>query len=106
MDPDTRFAPEVDELLYRACQETLRNVRNTPRRAPSSSRSGAKAVERCWRCATTAGIAPEVAAQAREGGHMGLQILADLVDDAGGELTVAPGDGGLGTVVRVEVPTG
>jgi signal transduction histidine kinase len=52
------------------------------------------------------GIAPEVAAQAREGGHMGLQILADLVRDAGGELTVAPAEGAAGTVVRVEVGTG
>jgi C4-dicarboxylate-specific signal transduction histidine kinase len=35
---------------------------------------------------------------------MGLQILRDLVRDAGGRLIVAPRDGG-GTVMRVEVTT-
>jgi hypothetical protein len=34
---------------------------------------------------------------------MGLEILGDLVRDAGGELTVEPRNGGAGTVVRVEV---
>ena len=52
------------------------------------------------------GLAPEVCARAREGGHMGLEILGDLVRDAGGQLTVRAGNGGGGTVVRVEVPTG
>jgi hypothetical protein len=37
---------------------------------------------------------------------MGLEILGDLVRDAGGELTVGPGEGALGTVVRVEVTIG
>ncbi len=52
------------------------------------------------------GIAPEVGGRAREGGHMGLEILGDLVRDAGGQLTVLAGNGGAGTVVRMEVPTG
>ena len=37
-------------------------------------------------------------------GHLGLQIVDDLVRDAGGTLSVTPGAQG-GTVVRVEVPT-
>jgi signal transduction histidine kinase len=107
MDSDTRFASDVEELLYRACQETLRNVRE---------HADAKTVHVAVRRASDRavlevrddgrGIAPEVVAQAREGGHLGLQILADLVSDAGGKLVVAPGEGGLGTVVHVEVPTG
>jgi C4-dicarboxylate-specific signal transduction histidine kinase len=36
---------------------------------------------------------------------MGLDILQDVVGDAGGRMTVRPGQDGRGTVVRVEVPT-
>ena len=106
VDPAARFAPEIHELLYRACQEALRNVeehaaagtvhvavRQEPDRAVLEVRDDGR------------GIAPEVEAQAREGGHMGLDILGDVVRDAGGKLTVGPGNTGAGTVVRVEVPT-
>jgi len=106
VDPGARFTPEVDELLYRACQEALRNVEEH-----ATARTVLVAVRRQRDRALLEvrddgrGIAPEVAATARAGGHMGLQILGDLVRDAGGELSVGPGDGGVGTVVRVEVPT-
>jgi signal transduction histidine kinase len=107
IEPDTRFAAHVDELLYRACQEALRNVKE-------HAEAGAVHVsvrrERDMAVLEVRddghGIAPEVAARARIGGHMGLQILADLVRDAGGELLVSPGEGGLGTVVHVEVASG
>jgi two-component system NarL family sensor kinase len=107
IDPDARFAPEVDELLYRACQEALRNVgehaaAGTARVAVRRERDRAVLEVRD----DGHGIAPEVAGRARAGGHMGLEILGDLVRDAGGSLAVASGAGGLGTVVRVEVPTG
>jgi signal transduction histidine kinase len=105
--PTASFSPGVEELLYRACQEALRNVeehadagavhvvvRSEPGRAVLEVRDDGR------------GVAPEVAAQARAGGHMGLEILGDLVRDAGGELRVAAGDGGAGTVVSVEVATG
>jgi nitrate/nitrite-specific signal transduction histidine kinase len=48
------------------------------------------------------GIVPEELERARDEGHVGLEILHDLVRDAGGVLTTRPGDGG-GTIVRVEV---
>jgi signal transduction histidine kinase len=107
VDPGARFSPEVDELLYRACQETLRNVEEHAEAGTvhvSVRRERDRAVLDVRDDGH--GIAPEVAAQAREGGHMGLQILADLVRDAGGELTVAPAGGAAGTVVRVVVGTG
>ena len=107
VDLAARFSPEVDELLYRACQESLRNVEQ---HAEAGSVQIAVRRERDRAMLEVRddgrGIAPEVAAQAREGGHMGMEILADLVRDAGGELTITPGDGGVGTVVRVEVATG
>jgi hypothetical protein len=36
---------------------------------------------------------------------MGLEILENVIGDAGGRLSVAPGDDGRGTVLRAEVPT-
>lgn len=106
VDPAARFTPEVDELLYRACQEALRNVeehadagtvrvtvRRDPERAVLEVRDDGR------------GIGPDAAERPSDGGHVGLAILADLVGDAGGALTIAPGEDGVGTVVRVEVPT-
>ena len=104
IDPATAFGPDVDALLYRACQEAVRNV---------EEHAGARSVRVSVRSeGTTAtlevaddggGIEPERAERAKQEGHMGLSILGDLVADGGGELTVRPGEPG-GTVVRVEVP--
>ena len=107
VDTAARFEPEVDELLYRACQEALRNVEEHAAAGTvhvSVRRERDRAVLEVRDDGR--GIAPDVEAQAREGGHMGLEILGDLVRDAGGELKVDPGEGGAGTVVRVEVATG
>ncbi len=107
IDPDTSFPPEVDELLYRACQESLRNVEE---HAAATTvrvvvrREGDDAVLEVRDDGR--GIAPEDIAQARDEGHMGMEILTDLVHDAGGELTVGPGEDGVGTVVRLEVAAG
>lgn len=107
VDPAARFAPEIEELLYRACQEALRNVEEHAAAGTvhvSVRDEGGRAVLEARDDGR--GLAPEVCARAREGGHMGLEILGDLVRDAGGQLTVRAGNGGGGTVVRVEVPTG
>ncbi len=107
VDPGARFAPEVDELLYRACQEALRNVEE---HAAATTvhvvvrRDGDHAVLEVRDDGR--GIMFDDVAQARAEGHMGMEILTDLVRDAGGELTIGPGEEGVGTVVRVEVLTG
>lgn len=104
IDPDATFGYEVDALLYRACQETVRNVEEHAgaHRVQVSVRSeGATAVLEIADDGT--GIEPGRADRAREEGHMGLSILEDLVADGGGTLTVRRGDP-TGTVVRVEVP--
>ncbi|MGZ8583261.1 MAG: sensor histidine kinase [Actinomycetota bacterium] len=104
IDPDATFGYEVDALLYRACQESVRNVEEHAgaRRVQVSVRSeGATAVLEIADDGT--GIEPGRADRAREEGHMGLSILEDLVADGGGTLTVRRGDP-TGTVVRVEVP--
>jgi signal transduction histidine kinase len=105
VDPPTGFAPEVDALLYRACQEALRNVNEHARAARVGvmvSRQGDRAVLEV--ADDGSGIRADEVSKAREEGHVGLQILEDLVRDAGGSLRLRTRDGG-GTVMRVEVPT-
>jgi signal transduction histidine kinase len=95
------YGPVANQLLYRVCQESLRNV---------EKHAGASHVlVRVRRVGSTAtlevtddgrGIDAESAAE----DHLGLRIVEDLVSDAGGTLRVEVPPGG-GTVVRVEVPT-
>ena len=97
------FGPMVDQLLFRACQESLRNV---------EKHAGASHVSvrvRRERSAAVLEVADDGRGIGESGvtpaeGHVGLQIVSDLVRDAGGTLTVSSELEG-GTVVRVEVPT-
>ena len=95
------FGSVVDQLLYRVCQEALRNVEKHAGASHvfvSVGRDDGAAV------LTVTDDGRGIPAEAAGEGHMGLQIVDDLVRDAGGTLVVAPGPSG-GTVVRVEVPT-
>ena len=95
------YGSVVDQLLYRVCQEALRNVEKhagASRVFVSVGRDDGSAV------LTVTDDGRGIPAEAAGEGHMGLQIVDDLVRDAGGTLVVAPGPSG-GTVVRVEVPT-
>lgn len=98
------FTGEVDELLYRACQEALRNVEA---HAGASSvsvavrREGARAVLEVTDDGR--GLGSSEANDGPGAGHFGLQILRDMVLDAGGELALGERTGG-GAVVHVEVP--
>jgi len=95
------YGSVVDQLLYRVCQEALRNVEKHAGASQvfvSVGRDDGSAV------LTVTDDGRGIPAEAAGEGHMGLQIVYDLVRDAGGTLAVAPGPSG-GTVVRVEVPT-
>ena len=95
------YGSVVDQLLYRVCQEALRNVEKhagASHVVVSVGRDDGSAV------LTVTDDGRGIPAEAAGEGHMGLQIVDDLVRDAGGTLVVAPGPSG-GTVVRVEVPT-
>ena len=104
IDADASFGPEVDALLYRACQEAVRNVQEH-----AGARSVRVTVRRAGDDAVLevaddgSGPDPARVAAARQEGHVGLEILGDLVADGGGRLSVGPGPE-RGTVVRVEVP--
>ena len=95
------YGSVVDQLLYRVCQEALRNVEKHAGASQvfvSVGRDDGSAV------LTVTDDGRGIPAEAAGEGHMGLQIVDDLLRDAGGTLAVAPGPSG-GTVVRVEVPT-
>jgi two-component system NarL family sensor kinase len=104
MDDPVGYGPAVDRLLFRACQEGLRNVE-----AHADARSVEVVVRREGdRAILTVrddgrGIVDGDAARARQDGHMGLGLLRALVEDAGGDLRLDDVDGG-GMTLRVEVP--
>jgi signal transduction histidine kinase len=96
------LGPVADQLLFRACQESLRNVEKHAAASHVSVRvrrersAAVLEVEDDGR-----GIGDQDGAPAE--GHVGLQIVRDLVRDAGGTVAVSSPPQG-GTVVRVEVP--
>jgi len=95
------YGQVVDQLLYRVCQEALRNVEKhagASHVAVHVGRSGSTAVLEV----TDDGRG--LPSEAPKEGHLGLQIVDDLVRDAGGTLWTSAAPTG-GTVVRVEVPT-
>jgi two-component system NarL family sensor kinase len=98
------YGPSVDELVFRACQEALRNVEEHADAAHVTvrvRREGALAVLEVQDDGR--GIGEAGASPAKDGGHVGLQILGDVVRDGGGTLSVGPADG-RGTLLRLEVP--
>ena len=106
VDDPAGFGFEVDELLYRACREGLRNVERHAQAGSvtvSVRREGSIAVLEVRDDGI--GIGPAETSGPDDGGdgHFGLRIVGDLVADAGGRLTVVPASG-RGTVLRVEVP--
>ncbi|MGZ8584805.1 MAG: sensor histidine kinase [Actinomycetota bacterium] len=102
--PAAGFDPETDDLLYRACQEALRNVERHARASSvvvSVRREGELAVLEV--ADDGRGLDPATPARGDGEEHLGLQILREILDGAGGRLALGPREGG-GTVVRVEVP--
>jgi len=95
--------PDVEALLFRASREGIRNVVSHARArhvlvsvTPRDHRVVLEVRD------DGVGLGGDGRGASRNG-HLGLRLLGELVDDAGGRLDVAsaPGDG---TVLRVEVP--
>jgi len=104
VDPSSAFGPNVDEVLYRVCREALRNVD-----AHAAAHHVGVRVRRDDGAAVLEvaddgrGMSESEPDDARADGHLGLRIMTELAEDAGGSLSVSPRDGG-GTLVRLEVP--
>jgi two-component system NarL family sensor kinase len=106
LDGPGGFGADVDAAIYRACQEALRNVAehaDARHARVSVHRDGHRAVLEV--VDDGRGIDEADRERAREEGHLGMRMMADLARDTGGTLSIRPGDTG-GTTVRMEVPIG
>ena len=101
-----RLGPETETLVYRTAQEAVRNVTRHARatRVGVSVRAAGGTV-RLTVSDDGIGFTPEVLAGRQAAGHVGLHLLSQLADEAGGRLQVE-GRPGVGTRVELEVPVG
>jgi two-component system NarL family sensor kinase len=100
------LAPETETLVYRTAQEALRNV--TKHAKAHRVDITVSAVDGSVHLEVRddgVGFSPDVLAGRQASGHVGLHLLSQLADEAGGHLHV-DGRPGLGTRVELEVPVG
>jgi signal transduction histidine kinase len=102
MPDDLELPDTTEQLLYRCAQEALRNAQKH-----SGARTARVTVAAVGETVTLTvsddgrGFDPSVLATRPAEGHFGLNMLTDMVRDAGGRLELDAGDG---TTVRVELP--
>jgi signal transduction histidine kinase len=90
--------------MFRVAQEAVRNAvahadpRNVSVAVASENGSASLTVSDDGR-----GFEPEEEQRRRDEGHVGLQLMREMVRDAGGEMQVESG-AGLGTSIRVNIP--
>ena len=102
--PALDMPPAAEALLFRAAQEALRNV--TAHANASQVWIEVTANDDRWAIAVRddgRGLSDRDARDRRAEGHMGLHLLRELLEDAGGSLTISSAPG-HGTTLRAEVP--
>ena len=104
LPPGLRLEPDAEALMFRTAQEALRNVMA---HSDANHVDVSVILENSHAGLTIAddgrGFSPEAAEAAREDGHLGLRVLADMAQDAGGRLDI-DSEPGRGTRVSLEVP--
>jgi two-component system NarL family sensor kinase len=104
LPPGLRLEPDAEALMFRTAQEALRNVMA---HSDAEHVDVSVVLENSHAGLTIAddgrGFTPDVAEAAREDGHLGLRVLADMARDAGGKLDI-DSEPGRGTRVLLEVP--
>lgn len=104
VDADGALTDEGERLLYRTAAEALRNVE---RHAQARSvRVSVRATGDGVRLEVTddgVGFGPEQRSRRRDAGHVGLSLLEELAEGAGGSLTVRSAPG-AGTTIVLELP--
>lgn len=100
VEDEARLGPEVQALLFRTAQEAIRNVvKHAGASTVAVSVSAPDETATLIVADDGQGFTPGRAAE----GHLGLALVADLVEKAGGTLTVESAPD-TGTRLRVEVP--
>jgi two-component system NarL family sensor kinase len=104
LPPGLRLEPDAEALMFRTAQEALRNVMA---HSDAEHVDVSVILQNSHAGLTIAddgrGFTPSVAEAAREDGHLGLRVLADMARDAGGKLDI-DSEPGRGTRVLLEVP--
>jgi two-component system NarL family sensor kinase len=104
LPPGLRLEPDAEALMFRTAQEALRNVmahseaENVDVSVVLENSHAGLAIADDGR-----GFTPVEAQAARDDGHLGLRVLADMAKDAGGRLDI-DSEPGRGTRVWLEVP--
>ena len=104
VDGDVRLDPDTQALVYQVAQEAIRNVI-----AYADANRVSLEVEvddstvRLLVADDGRGFGSETREQRREEGHLGLSLVEDLAEQAGGRLMIDSRDG-EGTRVRLEAP--
>jgi two-component system, NarL family, sensor kinase len=104
VEPGLRLRAESEQLLFRAAQEGLRNIVNHARATHASFtvRPTTGGVELVVADDGLGFTAASIATR-RASGHLGLELLAELAADAGGQLEVES-QPGVGTTLRLRMP--
>jgi two-component system NarL family sensor kinase len=104
LPPGLRLEPDAEALMFRTAQEALRNVMAHSEAEHvdvsvvlENSHAGLAIAD------DGRGFTLDQAHAAREDGHLGLRVLADMAQDAGGRLDI-DSEPGRGTRVWLEVP--
>lgn len=101
---EERLDPDTQALVYRVAQEAVRNVIAYADASTVSVEVGVvDSTARLLVADDGRGFAPETRERRRAEGHLGLSLVEELADQAGGRLTVDSSEG-EGTRVRLEVP--
>jgi signal transduction histidine kinase len=103
--PDDLELPEdVEALLYRVAQEAVRNIRAHSQATHVEIDVSRRANEASLSIRDNGiGFAAPSRDEAAEPGHLGMRLMSDLADHAGGRLDIASAPG-QGVSVRIDVP--
>jgi two-component system NarL family sensor kinase len=104
VESSERLDPETEALVYRVAQEAVRNV--IAYADAASVRVVVEVADSTARLLVAddgTGFEPELRDRRRAEGHLGLSLVEELAQQAGGRLTIDSGEG-AGTRVRLEVP--
>jgi two-component system, NarL family, sensor kinase len=104
VDGDDRLDPDTQALVYRVAQEAVRNVIAYADATTVSVEVGVvDSTARLVVADNGRGFGPETRERRRAEGHLGLSLVEELAEQAGGSLTIDSLDG-AGTRVQLEVP--
>jgi signal transduction histidine kinase len=102
--PGLELSEELEALLFRVSQESLRNVvAHAGARHVEVSASTSNGVVRLVVSDDGSGFSAERALTREREGHLGLRLLRDLAADAGARLEI-DSSAGQGTTIRLEAP--